>query len=127
MVGSTTALAGAQGRIVELPALSFFLFLWAFALPVALFLLLWRPHADSPRRGARRAAVVWLLALTTPLLHDMFVSQLLIPYTSHDTAPWSEAAVAPLLLVAAVLLQPWRPATPQRSFSNQQRAHSLSL
>ena len=113
VVGSATALSGLQGQIVEFPALRYFVFLWVFALPAALFLLIWRPHADSPRLGARRVLVVSLLVFTTPLLHYLFVSRILIPYASHDTSPWSEAAIAPLLLAAAVALGPWRVATTQ--------------
>lgn len=125
-LGTATAQSGAWGRVVETPGLV--LFGSAVVMPAALFLLLWRPHADSPPLGVRRSTVVSLLALSTPLLHLFVVSRLLILYSSHDLAPWTEAAIVPLLLAAAVLLKPWRAATaPQRSFSNQQRAHSLSL
>jgi hypothetical protein len=124
-MGISAAQSGRQGRVIETSGL--ILFLAAVVLPAALFLLMWRPFADSPPLGSRRAAVVWLLVLATPLLHYLVVVRLLILYTSHDTAPWTEAAIVPLLLASAVLLKPWRAPAPHRSFSNQQRAHSLSL
>jgi hypothetical protein len=113
VVGAVTALSGLHGRVVEVPAVGLALFVSAFGLPAALFLLMWRPHSDSPPLGPRRASVVWLLALTTPLLHLMLPARLFILYSSHDTAPWTEAAIAPLLLAAAVALKPWR-AAPRR-------------
>ncbi len=124
-LGITTTQSGRLGRVVDAPGL--LVFVAAVLLPAALFLLLWRPHADSPPLGARRGAVVSLLALCTPFLHALVVSRLHILYSSHDTAPWSEAAIAPLLVVAALLLKPWRVPAPQSSFSNQRLAHGLSL
>lgn len=122
VVGTVTAVSGMVDRAVDVPGFGLGLFLWAFGMPAALFLLMWRPFADSPPLGGRRMLVLWLLVFTTPLLHFMFVAPLVVPYSSYDTAPWSEAAIAPLLLAAAVALKPWR-AAPQNSPSNPQPAH----
>ena len=68
-----------------------------------------RPHADSPPFGPRRTTAVCLLVITTPLLHLALPARLFILYSSPDTAPWTEAAIAPLLLAAAVALDPGGP------------------
>ena len=127
VVGAATAVSGMVDRAVDVPVFGLWLFLWVVGMPAALFLLMWRPFADSPRLGGRRMLVLWLLVFSTPLLLHVFVAPLVVQYSSYDTAPWSEAAISPLLLVVALTLRPWRAPEPQSSLSNQQRAHSLSL
>jgi hypothetical protein len=43
----------------------------------------------------RRGLVLGALVLATPLAQVLVVSQLLVPFASYDTAPWSDAAVTP--------------------------------
>jgi hypothetical protein len=118
--GSAAALSGVLGRVVEVPVHALVVYLWVLALPVALLLMIPGPAVAGPRRGLVLAALV----LATPLPQVLFVSRFLVPYTSYDTAPWSDATVVPCLLVAALAIRPWRS---RSDFSNQQRAHSLSL
>jgi hypothetical protein len=118
--GSAAALSGILGRVVEVPLHALVVYLWVLALPVALLLMVPGPAGGAPRRGL----VLGALVLATPLPQVLVVSRFLVPYASYDTTPWSEATVVPCLLVAAVAIRPWRS---QSDFSNQQRAHSLSL
>jgi hypothetical protein len=118
--GSAAALSGVLSRVVEVPLHGLVVYLWVLALPVALLLMLPGPASGGPRRGL----VLGALVLATPLPQVLLVSRLLVPYASYDATPWSEASVVPCLLVAALAIRPWRS---QSDFSNQQRAHSLSL
>ena len=72
----------------------------------------------STRRTGRRPGRV-----VARLRHAVAAALLLRAY-ADETVPWTEAGIALPLLVVALLLRPW---SRQRSFSNQQRAHSLSL
>lgn len=95
VVGLAAILSGLADRLVEVPAHSVAFYLTLLTLPLALLLLL-----------PGRALLVSALLLSTPLLQAVLVVRLLVPYSSHDTAPWSEAAVVPTLALAVVAL--WR-------------------
>jgi hypothetical protein len=89
--GTTTAFSGLLGRVVEVPGHALVIYLWVLALPVALLLMIPGPTTGVARRGL----VLGALVLATPLAQVLVVSQLLVPYASYDTAPWSDAAVTP--------------------------------
>ena len=120
--GAAAALSGLLGRVVEVPAHALVGYLYVLALPVALLLMIPGPASGGPRRGL----VLTALVLTTPLPQALFVSRLLVPYGSYDTAPWSDAAVVPCLVVAALAMRPWvrdRPVPGGLVFTGAQARH----
>jgi hypothetical protein len=131
VVGTAILVSGLRGEPVTLPGGPFML-IYFVGLPFLIGIPLLIPDGDDCPAGRRESLVAWMLIGTTPLV-QVFVAPLVAGGLSYDTTPWSEAVVVPFLLVAAVALRPWagRPIkpslAPQRSFSNQQRAHGLSL
>jgi len=126
VMGATAVLAGALDRYVEVPLHAVAVYLTVLTLPLTLLLMLARPTADQAPGGPRRGLAILALVLATPLPQVLVVAPLLVPYRSYDTAQWSDVALVPCLLLAAVALRPWTLWT-QRSLANQQRAHGLSL
>ena len=118
LVGALTLASGVVSQVVEVPGMAVLggLYFWAlpFLVPLGLFPL----DADGRPVGAVGGLAVWVLTFAMPWPQLVFVG------FSDETVPWSEGFVAAPLLVVALLLRPW---SRQRSFSNQQRAHSLSL
>ena len=126
VMGATAVLAGLLDRYVEVPLHAVAVYLTVLTLPLTLLLMLARPSAVDAPGGPRRGVVLVGLVLATPLPQVLVVARILVPYSSFDTAPWSDAAIVPCLLVAAIALRPWTLWT-QRSLANQQRAQGLSL
>lgn len=102
-VGAGTWASGDAGRVVDQPWTGPALFVWSVVLPA--LLVLWAARATGGGTNARR--VRWALAITlvasTPA-PAVLLGPLLVMYSSHDTSPWSDAAAAVPLVVAAALL-----------------------
>jgi hypothetical protein len=125
VVGTAVLVSGLRGQPLELPAQSLTLVCF-IGLPFLIGIPLLIPDGDDRPAGRRGSFVAWMLIGTTPLV-QLFVAPLVSGGLSYDTTPWSEAVVVPFLLAAAVAIGPWAGRPVQRGFSNQQRAHSLSL
>jgi hypothetical protein len=91
--------SGRAGEVVSTPGTNLALLIWCLAWPVCLTAL----AAVAPGvRPERALPVAVLLGLATPIPTLLFFGPVFAGYTSYDTAPWSEAASAPILLAAAV-------------------------
>jgi hypothetical protein len=99
LLGVATLRSGRAGEVVSLPGTSLAFLVWCLAWPACLTAL----AAAAPGvRRARALPVAVLLGLATPIPALLLVGPIAAGYTSYDTAPWTEAASAPLLLAAAV-------------------------
>ena len=116
--GAIALLAGLTGQVVDPPGMAVLGELWFWWLPFLVPIGLFPLDADRRPVGPVGGLAVWLLAFAMPWPQLFFFG------FTDETVPWSDATIAVPLLVAALLLRPW---SRQRSFSNQQRAHSLSL
>lgn len=99
LLGIATLRSGQEGELVSMPGVGFVFVVWCLAWPACLTAL----AAAAPGvRPERALPVAILLGFATPIPALLFFGPLFAGYTSYDTAPWSEAAPAPLLLAAAV-------------------------
>ncbi|MDH2416222.1 hypothetical protein [Nocardioides sp. CER19] len=116
LVRAQTFLSGRAGHVVGVPFLPWAVAVWLLAWPFALTMwagaqLLRQPGGRS--RGDLASAL--LVAGATPLPTLLILGPAAASYSSYDTAPWSEAVTAPLLLLAAATL--WIPAATERVMS----------
>ena len=120
--GALTLVSGVRGEGVDFPQTAMF-FSYALLLPILIGLALLIPDGDDRRAGLRGGLVGWMLIGTTPMLQLIVAPA--IGGVAVDSSPWHEVMVAPFLVVAAAALLAGLDR--QSDFSNQQRAHSLSL
>ncbi|TIC89111.1 hypothetical protein E8D34_00985 [Nocardioides sp. GY 10113] len=100
LLGLVTLRAGMVGHPVapDLPVLTLGYLACGVFWPAALVWL----AATRPRPRAAALTTAVLVALATPIPALLVLGPLAAGYTSYDTAPWSEAGAAPVLLAAAV-------------------------
>jgi len=99
LLGVATLRSSRVGEVVSMPGTSLAFLVWCLAWPACLTAL----AAAAPGvRPGRALPVAVLLGLATPIPTLLLLGPMFAGYTSYDTAPWSEAAAAPLLLAAAV-------------------------
>ncbi|MFC7495487.1 MULTISPECIES: hypothetical protein [unclassified Nocardioides] len=99
VLGATTLRSGQTGEPATGSALLATAFVvWAVAWPGAL--MVFAALAPGRPHGIVLAALV---GLSTPVPVVLAAGPIAAGYVSHDTAPWTEATAAPLLLVAAIV------------------------
>ena len=102
---SFTAASGFADHVVAVPGAALLLtVLWNFGWPILLIVLLVRTGSDREVPG-RRLSLLALgsLLIATPLL-QVFLAPVLTGYLSYDRSPWTEAAPAPFLALAGLLV-----------------------
>ena len=99
LLGVATLRSGRTGELVDMPGTSLAFVVWCLAWPACLTAL----AAAAPGvRPGRALPVAVLLGLATPVPTLLVFGPMFAGYTSYDTAPWTEAAAAPILLAASV-------------------------
>ncbi len=113
VLGAATLLSGQIGRAVDLPGSGVVaVVVWMFAWPASLMVIAGAAPGGRPERAV---PVAVLVGLSTPIPTLLIFGPIFAGYLSDDTAPWTEAAAAPFLLLAAVsvlLLTPARTTAP---------------
>lgn len=99
--------AGLRGEVPRLPFVGGALGMWALGGPIVFGAVasidsLFDTGASRPRDHRRTTWVLMMLA--TPLLFLIFVEPFFVFYTSHDTAPWSEAVLGWWLIAAGAFV-----------------------
>lgn len=89
--------SGTTGRVAPITVDPLAWGVWALVLPP--LLIVWARW----QRGGWAAATAAALVVSTPV-PALLLGMVALGYTSHDTAPWSDAVVAVPLAAAAVLL-----------------------
>ncbi|MBO0924298.1 hypothetical protein J1G44_07345 [Cellulomonas sp. zg-ZUI199] len=112
VIGAYAWTSGEAGRAQPGDAVNAATFVWALVLPGGLGVWSLIDLVDEPWPGERhtrwRGALTAALVASTPL-PQLSLGPITVGYSSHDTSPWSDAALAVPLAVAAALV--WK-ATP---------------
>ncbi|WP_345521546.1 hypothetical protein [Nocardioides conyzicola] len=114
LLGAVTLRSGQTGHVVSAAGAGLAFLVWCLLWPACLTAL---AAAAPGSRPSRAVPVAVLVGLSTPIPALLVVGPLLSGYTSYDTAPWSDAAAAPLLLAAAVAVLFAVPAQSSRPWS----------
>lgn len=101
VVAASTWLSGRADEVVTPPALGPAAWFWLVGWPIALSVwVVLTPGQGRPHIVWRPVALA-LLMMSTPLA-QMLLAPMLVDYTSHDTAPWSEAVSGSFLVGAGI-------------------------
>ncbi|GAA4748639.1 hypothetical protein GCM10023350_36970 [Nocardioides endophyticus] len=120
LLGVYTLRSGQAGELVSMPGVGLVFVVWCLAWPACLTALAAAAPGVRPKRAL---PVAVLLGFATPIPAALLFGPVFAGYVSYDTAPWTEAASAPLLLAAAVAVLFVAP----RSGQNAQPGFATSL
>jgi hypothetical protein len=109
LLGLVTIRSGSSGHAVTIPvAVDLAIVVWALVWPFALMVFALAATATHLGPSWRAPLVAALIGLSTPAPTALLFGPMFASYTSYDTAPWTEAASAPFLLAAAIVVWPGR-------------------
>ena len=114
VIGASAWTSGQTGRPQQGDALDAAGLVWTIAVPGALGVWSMIDLTREPWPGERhlrwRGALTATLVASTPLPQVLLLGPAIVGYSSHDTSPWSDAALAVPLAVAALLV--WKVTPP---------------